>query len=658
MRERLQESEQIGSGETLRVVERALRYIGPFRREFGVKLALLVVGFVPMLLVPWPMKVLVDHVIRGLPFGEQPRPFPFFLQPVIDLAAGLSPMALLAWTLAAQFALLVGIGAFGLSGRERDRADDRGIPQGWDMATKTENEANAGFSLVSGLLGLVDYRYTMRLTQKLNHHYRTQLFDRIQSLPMASLDDERIGDAVYRVMYDTTSITNTCYRLVLTPIAAPLYILMTVWVMGLVYGWVSPIVIAGLGFLLVALVPTLPFARLQRLFASRSRRAGATTTSSLEESMSNVLAVQSLGGEGRERSRFDDDSADSFRQYRLKILLDIVTFVVASIFGGGLVIYVIFHIGDGIVDGLYSPGDFAVLLPFFLNIAGSSIDLGALWIRLQSDATGLNRVFFLMDAPSERDVDGAQELPRVADRIEVEHVSFSYEPGAPTLRDVSFEARVGQVVALVGPAGAGKTTLASLVPRFVSPDAGRVRIDGHDLTNVSLRSLRDQIAFVFQETMLFDATIEENIRLGRPDASETEVRRAARTAGAHDFIEALPEGYATRLGRAGGKLSVGQRQRLSIARALVRDAPILILDEPTSALDPQTEQRLVAALREASRTRIVLVIAHRLSTIREADQILFLEEGGIVERGHHAELMARPGGRYRHFVEMQTLGAA
>ena len=136
------------------------------------------------------------------------------------------------------------------------------------------------------------------------------------------------------------------------------------------------------------------------------------------------------------------------------------------------------------------------------------------------------------------------------------------------------------------------------------------------------------------------------------------MRRAARTAGAHDFIEALPEGYATRLGRAGGKLSVGQRQRLSIARALVRDAPILILDEPTSALDPQTEQRLVAALREASRTRIVLVIAHRLSTIREADQILFLEEGGIVERGHHAELMARPGGRYRHFVEMQTLGAA
>lgn len=656
--ERLQESEQLGSADSARVIARALRYVAPFRRQFAVKLGLLLVSLVPLVLLPWPMKILVDHVIRGIPFGEQATSFPFFIQPLIDALARLSAPEVLVWTIASQFVLLVGVGAFGMGGRESDRADDRGIPQGWDMATRTENEANSGFSLVGGLLGFIDYRYTMRLTQDLNHHYRTRLFDRIQSLPMSSLDDERIGDAVYRVMYDTTAITQTCYRLVLTPIVSPLYILLTVWVMGLVYGWMSPLVFAGLCFLPATLIPTLPFAHFQRLYASRSRQSGATTTSSLEESMANVLAVQSLGGEGRERARFDADSTDSFRQYRFKLLLDIVTALAAAVFASALVIYIFFYVGDGIVDGRFSPGDFAVLLPFFVSIAAASADLGSLWIRLQSDATGLNRVFFLMDAESERDLDSAAPLPEIRECLTVQHVSFAYEGGAPTLRDVSFEARVGQVVALAGPAGAGKTTLASLVPRFIAPDAGRVMVDGRDIAHATLESLRDQIAFVFQETVLFDATIEDNIKLGNPDASETEVRHAARTAGAHDFVEALPDGYQTRLGRAGGKLSVGQRQRLSIARALVRKAPILILDEPTSALDPDTERRLVSALREASRTRIVIVIAHRLSTIREADVILFLESGAIVERGDHGTLMALPGGHYRRYVEMQTQGVA
>jgi ABC-type multidrug transport system fused ATPase/permease subunit len=216
---------------------------------------------------------------------------------------------------------------------------------------------------------------------------------------------------------------------------------------------------------------------------------------------------------------------------------------------------------------------------------------------------------------------------------------------------------VGQITAFVGPAGAGKTTLAYLIPRFVEPDSGRVTIDGVDLAGVTMASLRSQVAFVFQETVLFDATIEENIKLSKPEATEAEIQHAARVAGADEFIRRLPQGYATPLGRAGGKLSVGQKQRLSIARALVRDAPILILDEPTSALDPKTEQQLVAALREASRDRIVIVIAHRLSTIREADQILFIDEGRSIERGTHAQLMTRPDGAYRHFVELQTQGA-
>jgi ABC-type multidrug transport system fused ATPase/permease subunit len=192
----------------------------------------------------------------------------------------------------------------------------------------------------------------------------------------------------------------------------------------------------------------------------------------------------------------------------------------------------------------------------------------------------------------------------------------------------------------------------------VEPQSGRVLFDGADVREASQRSLRAQIAFVFQETALFDASVAENLRLGSPAASDTDLRRAAQSAGADEFIRNLPQGYDTPLGRSGGRLSVGQRQRLAIARALVRDPRILILDEPTSALDPETEQRLVEALREASRSCAVLVIAHRLSTVRHADRIAFVEAGRIVESGSHEELMARPGGAYRRFVEMQSRGAA
>ena len=237
-------------------------------------------------------------------------------------------------------------------------------------------------------------------------------------------------------------------------------------------------------------------------------------------------------------------------------------------------------------------------------------------------------------------------------------MSFTYEDGTEALHDVDLEARIGQMTALVGPAGAGKTTLAYLLCGFLEPTRGRVTLDGADLRRFTIDSVRSQIAFVFQETALFDDTVEANIRLGKPDASEADVRLAARRAGADEFIQQLPHGYHTRLGRGGGKLSVGQKQRLSIARALVRDAPVLVLDEPTSALDPETERRLLHALREAGRDRLVLVIAHRLSTVRAADQILFLEAGRVIERGSHDELMQRPGGTYRRFVDLQTRGAA
>lgn len=642
---------------TLRILRRAIRYMAPFRRELLVKMGLLVFSLLPMLILPWPIRILIDHVIGDTPIDAPIRPFPFFIRPLVDALVGASRETILFSALGVELVLLFAIGAFGTEGRERNSSEAY-LSSGQDTATRTENEASAGFSLIGGLIGWFDFRWTMRLTQKLNHHYRTTLFQKLSRLPLRTFDDERIGDAVFRVMYDTPAITNVCYRLLLTPVGAPTAIVLTVAVLASVYGMSSPVVLLAIGFLPMVLLTTLPYAGVVRRGAARSRRAGAVTTTTVEEGMQNILAVQSLGGEARERRRFDQDSEKSFAEYRRVVGIGLFALLTAGVVGTVLTVFVFLHVGDEIIAGSLSVGDLGVMIPSFVMVATASVDLGALWIRVQESSTGLARVFALMDLPDETDSAAAVPLPPVRESVRVQDVHFAYEEGGPGLHGVSFEARKGGVTAFVGPAGAGKTTLAYMIPRFLDPDAGRVLVDGTDIAGATLDSLRSQISFVFQETALFDATVAENLRLGNPTASDERLRECARIAGAHDFIEALPRDYDTRLGRGGGKLSVGQKQRLAIARALVREAAILIFDEPTSALDAETERRVADALHRIARERIVIVIAHRLSTIRGAEQILFLEDGRVVDRGGHAELMARPGGPYRRFVELQAQGSA
>jgi ABC-type multidrug transport system fused ATPase/permease subunit len=430
----------------------------------------------------------------------------------------------------------------------------------------------------------------------------------------------------------------------------------TVWVLSLSFGDHPFLVWSALGFLPVALLSTYPFAATLRHRGERSREAGATTTATVEEGIANILAVQSLGGQQRERERFAGDSWGSFTRYRSYLLISIASFLAMVVPALFILTRAYFYVMNLAIENRISVGDVSLLFSYFMIVLSYAGDLGAVWMRVQESAAGLHRVFFLMDLPAEHDAREAVALAPIREGIQIEDVCFAYDDGKSLLQGVSFAARVGQVTALVGPAGAGKTTLAYLIPRFLVPQFGCVLIDGTDIAGVTYQSLRAQIAFVFQETVLFDGTVEENIRFGKLDATEIEVHRAAQISGADEFIQKLPQGYQTRLGRAGSKLSVGQKQRLSLARALVHDTPILILDEPTSALDPETEQRFIAMLREVSRTRLVLVVTHRLSTAAAADQILFLDNGQIVERGSPAELLSRPSGAYRRYFDLQTRG--
>ena len=637
--------------EAMALVLRGAQMIALFKWRYTAKLTLMLGALaISAMMMPWLPKILIDHVVLGKPV-EGMKGYPWFLEPLINAMIGASPMEVLVWIACVGVVMVIVFGGYGEGARKDDV--ETGLIQGHDIATSTENAMHGGHSFVAGIYGYCEFKLNMRLTQALNHTLRSHLFSRISHLSMTRLEDQRIGDSVYRVLYDTPSINTIFYEVFFTPIGSLWTYTVALTSMYSAYPHVPEVIWLTALFFPIWLLCTLPFARMVRRRNQASRAAGTITTSTLEEGMDNMLAVQSLGGDRKERERFDGDSRQSFSRHRIAVFVGIVIgqiggFVTAVI-QTAIFLFVIWHV----IFGELTPGDFATLFFYYGWMRGPAMSLAGLWIKLQSNVAGMRRVFSLLDLPLEDDL-GRTELPPIRQGVSMRGAGLVYPDGRRALRDIDLDANVGEIVAFVGPTGAGKTSLAYLVPRFHVATEGAVRIDGIEVNDVTLDSLRGQVTYVFQETQLLSDSIADNIRYGDSEASDEEVERVARIAGVHDFIASLPEGYHTKLGTTNAKLSVGQKQRVAIARGLLRDARILILDEPTSALDPETEEYLVRSLHEAAKDRLVIIIAHRLSTIANADKIVFLEEGSVLEQGSPEELMSKQGGHYRAFVELQT----
>jgi len=406
--------------------------------------------------------------------------------------------------------------------------------------------------------------------------------------------------------------------------------------------------------------PLVRFGKKVRTVTRWSQEANEHMSHVAAEAFTGHRIVKAFGAERREAAKFDRASYSLFKT-NLKVTRVLALLPPLMEFLGGVAIAgALWYGSNRIANNRLTPGEFTSFVAALLLMYGPIKKLSRVNANLQQAVSASERIFELLDTHTEvKERPGAGALPPFTDHIEFQDVSFAYEDGhgRSTLRNVSFTVRAGQMVALVGRSGAGKTTLVNLLPRFYDVTGGAILVDGRDLRDVTLASLRAQVGIVTQEVVLFDDTIAGNIAYGTPGASMDQIEAAARAANAHDFIASQPEGYQTMIGERGQRLSGGQRQRLAIARALLKNSPLLILDEATSALDNESERLVQEALATLMMNRTSFVIAHRLSTVRRADAIIVLERGRVVEIGRHDDLIARANGTYARLHQLQLLEA-
>ena len=502
-------------------------------------------------------------------------------------------------------------------------------------------------ALAFGALVLVHYvsdflyhRNLVVLGQRVLYALRTDLFAHLTRLSMRFYHRNQVGRVMSRVQNDIQQLQELL-NIVIVSVA---HVVGLVGVTVAMFALSARLALITLGCVAVVIPLLMLWQRYARISFERARQAVADVNAQLQEGLTAVRVIQSLNREKANVESFDEANRENLGANLKATKFSAALFPSVEALNAVGLALVVFFGGSMVLDGSLEAGvvvAFALYLQrFFEPMERLTRDFG----QIQSSVVSVARIFEILDIePAVRDKPDAIEVDRVRGDVRYEGVGFHYEPDVPVLQGVDLEARAGETVALVGPTGAGKTTLVSLLLRFYDVTEGRITLDGHDLRDLGQDSVGRQMSVVLQEPYLFSGTVRENIRYNRVDATDDDVERAARAVGAHEFIERLPEGYETELQERGGNLSVGQRQLISFARALVADPRVLILDEATANIDTQTELQIQRALDELLRDRTALVIAHRLSTVRNADRIVVMEDGRKVEEGSHDELMALDG---------------
>lgn len=582
------------------IYRRTLAYYRPFLGEIAAALllSLVVTGF--NLLKPWPFKYIVDGVLTAGSAESKAQLAAWF--------GSVPPQAVI---------LLLCL-------------------------------AMVGITLLAGLANLGSSYLLINVGLKSLLRIRTELYAHLQRLSLKFHDTRRSSDSSFRVAYDTQSI-QTIFNRGFTNIFTSGIMLVSTFVIMVRLD-------AKLTLLSLAVVPLIVFAIYW--FAKRIRSQSTTIQeresallATLQEGLASVRMVHAFGQEDREVGQFRDRAGESLRaNLRLTFTNVSSALVVGTLMAAGTA--VLYYVGSlHVLQGKLTLGDLLVFASYLLMLYAPLEQLTYTAWAMEGAAAGAKRCFDILDRQDDvRDAPHAKALHGVRGEIRFSNVDFGYDDTRRILHDVSLSIRPGESIAIVGGTGAGKSTLLSLVPRFYDPTRGEVSLDEQDLRGLKKKSLRANISMVLQDTLLFSTTVRENIAYGRPDATEAEIIEAAKRAQAHDFIMRMPDGFSSQVGERGGHLSVGQRQRLGIARAFLKNAPILLLDEPTSALDATTEKAVMETIAELMKGRTTLMVTHRLNTAHRFDRIVVLEQGRVVEQGSGPELLAL-GGVYAKMFE-------
>tara|TARA_Y100000022_G_scaffold42402_2_gene35041 strand:+ start:8905 stop:10731 length:1827 start_codon:yes stop_codon:yes gene_type:complete len=504
--------------------------------------------------------------------------------------------------------------------------------------------------------------YMTWIFQRVNQDLRVEMLSRVEHLSLRYHSDSKTGDAIYRIYQDSATVVNVLLYMVISPLRVVAWATFGIVVLLLF----SP----ALGFLLVAAaVPTIMLMRFYipkiRVAATLSREYNSDLTSRIQETLAAIRVVKASGAETRLMERFQSDSqkaldaAFDMRKYIAYLTVSVAVVGLSFVFIADYFMATWAIRGDTTFLGgsialvgfaVWNLGAFKVATGRGEEVSAQIWELAFYWSTVQDLVAGLKRAFFLLDLePEVVDVESPQAFPEKLKEVRIENIEFGYESDRMILKGASLSAKTGTLTAIVGATGSGKSTLMSMLLRLYNPDSGAVFVNEVALSQMSAEDVRSNVSIALQQNVLFATSVADNIRYGRSDIDQGQVTAAAQVACADEFVRAMPDGYDTELGERGGKLSTGQRQRISIARAVLRDTPILILDEPTASLDAETERRVMENLSEWGRERVVFIITHRLSTIRNADQIAFLEDGVIKELGSHQQLLAQ-NGAYAEFV--------